>query len=109
MTAKACLTCAEIKTYAIKIDDFNAFRSKINSELALLSGQTLNDKILMADILFAEKFKVGLSNTDYEKIFLEYFNNHNISLYEANNDYSNWSKLSLSNNPLQPIDKTPCN
>ena len=48
-------------------------------------------------------------NINQEVPFLNYFANANISLYKANDGLTNWDKLTLSNNPTEPITKTPCN
>lgn len=48
-------------------------------------------------------------NLNQEVPFLNYFEGAGVSLYKANSELNNWDKLTLSNNPVNPITKTPCN
>lgn len=50
----------------------------------------------------------------HERTFLNYFKSAGISLYEANENIDNWSRLSLNvssppNDCCEDINKTPCN
>ena len=112
MAGKDCLTCSHVSLYALKIDDFNAFLTKINADMINPDDPTnadINEQKKYADRQFKEKFNLSMTNQDLEKLFLEHFNNSGISIYKANDELTNWDKLSLSGNPISPISNTPCN
>jgi hypothetical protein len=113
MVAKECLTCESTVVYAIKIDNWNTFRAKIGNELFnnpdTENFTEIKDKIKVVNDQFAEKFRNGMNNQELEQLFLENFANHGISLYKANDELDNWSKLTLSGNQFIPVTKTPCN
>lgn len=45
-----------------------------------------------------------------ERAFLDFFKNHNISVYKANNNADGYSKLSIPESQFnESIEKTPCN
>ena len=108
MSTKTCLTCTTTKVYAVKIENWTKFKSKINTDLnnPKTMGYTLEDKIKYANETFAKKF---VNATNLEKMFLENFADAGISLFEANEDLTNWSRLELSNSTLVPVSKIPCN
>lgn len=76
------------------------------AQTPILDINTDEQKHEYANEKFQEKFE---NTTNYEQMFLEYFAEHNISMYEANDDLTEWSKLSLSGSPLQPVTEQPCN
>ncbi|MGV3695585.1 hypothetical protein [Flavobacterium sp.] len=111
LAAKECVTCADVTVLAIKIDNFNNFRAKLNADMnnSRTAGFTIDKQIAYADENFAKKFTPAMNLNQSVKLFLENFNDHNISLYKADENLDNWSKLSLSSNPVAPISETPCN
>ncbi len=111
LLAKDCLTCATVSVYTLKINDFNKFRAKINSDLnnSNTAGYSDADKFKYANDNFRDLYTNNMNNTQLEKAFLEYWKGHGISMYKANDDLSNWDKVELSRSPLTPVVKTPCN
>lgn len=80
--------------YAMTINDMNTLEAKLNQDLAATEGanidakrKKLNDK----QVLEYDKNKNNL-----EKYFLQKYGSYGISLYNANEDVSNWSKLDLA-------------
>lgn len=108
MVTKTCITCTTTKVYAVKIENWTKFRAKINTDLnnPKTIGYDLEEKIEYANDKFLEKFE---NETNLEKMFLEEFANAGISLFEADEDLTNWSQLKLSGSPLTPVSRTPCN
>lgn len=108
LVTKTCITCTTTKVYAVKIENWTKFRAKINADLnnPETLGFTLEKQIKNANDKFLEKFE---NETNLEKMFLEEFANAGISLFEADEDLTNWSQLKLSGSPLTPVSRTPCN
>jgi hypothetical protein len=113
LVSKECLTCATVNVYALKIENFNAFRYKLQTDLnnVRTAGFTDDQKTDYASKTFEEKFNLGLigDTPALEKLFLEEFSSFGLSLYKANDDLNNWNKLTLSSIPLNPINEIPCN
>lgn len=111
LVAKNCFTCAENNVYALKVDNFTQLRNKINSTLnnSNTMGMSFSQKIQYAESYYMEKFKSDMNQSQLESVFLEYFNNFGFSIYKANPELTNWSKLSLSGNPISPVVSNPCN
>lgn len=105
------------EVHALVIDDWVAFRNKYNTELANIvsSTPTLNMFSPLEDQLKELDKKLGneyLKNSDNViKVFLEHFQDFNVSLYKANDDISNWSKLELGTSLLNygTVIEKPCN
>jgi hypothetical protein len=96
-------------TYALHIDDYTAFSQYVNTTLncATCTPEQKDKKIRALNDKHAEKYvAMGTDPADYEKEYLRHHRNHGFSLYKANNDLTNWSKLTLVNNVLDSI---PCN
>lgn len=50
------------------------------------------------------------NDNNYERAFLRFMSNSNVSLYKANSTLTNWSKLSLSNtSATATVNSTNCN
>lgn len=115
------LVCKEAgvnKTYALKIDDYDAFydaiiadiaASNILPKLAEIPEDEREQELLR---LMDEKVRNLYVNNPYnlQQAFLNHFGAFGISLYEVNNIGTNWNKLTLKN-PIDandPIEKTPC-
>jgi len=111
LVSKYCVTCTEVNVYAIKINDFNKFRARLNADInnPRTYGYTLQQKIDFADEQFKEKFTNEMSQQQMEAMFLQNFANSGIALFKANENLDNWNELSLSSNPSMPITETPCN
>ena len=103
----------EPKTYVIKINKPDVLKSKIINDLANAPGNNEGEKIDNIHTRFEKYFKANLN--DLEKAFLEYFKDYGISLYDSNDDLSQWNEIKLVNNNDDPIfpssskTKIPCN
>jgi hypothetical protein len=102
----------EPKTYVIKINKPDVLKNKIINDLANATGNNEGEKIDNIHVFLAEKFK---ESNDLEKTFLETFKDYGISLYESNDDLSQWNEIKLVNNnndlifPSFTKTKIPCN
>jgi hypothetical protein len=102
----------EPKTYVIKINKPDVLKNKIINDLTNAPGNNEGEKIRNIHILLAEKFK---ESNDLEKTFLETFKDYGISLYDSNDDLSQWNEIKLVNNnndlifPSFTKTKIPCN
>ena len=100
-------------TYALKITDFDALNTMINSvwDNPKYAGYADDEKKMKA-IHFDEATQYEANNNEYQKVFLQkYGTTFGIDLFDGNASYNNWSKLSLSN-PTAPnptVISTPCN
>jgi len=100
--------------YAVVINDIDAFALKIQQDINSLrvtdpiAFLSTDDRVKVK--VLNEKYGIGFDNSDnYERIFLESFKNHNISLYKANEDISNWSKLTIPESVVDmSVNKVPC-
>lgn len=99
---------ASTVVYALKIDDFHAFKNKMNSQLNALGDMKLENKLSILNAELGNEFSNEINS---EKAFLDFFSGFGVSLYQAEDDLSNWKKLENSTDPLFPnsIIKTPCN
>ena len=104
--------------YALKIDDFTLFSDMLIADISEtvlpkdLEGLNTEEQVKeILRLMNAKQHKYNQENfnINQEVPFLNYFANANISLYKANDGLTNWDKLTLSNNPTEPITKTPCN
>lgn len=104
---------APAEIYAIKIDNYTDFEIQIGldfqniiaSDPANLTGVEDKIKIKALDEKLAKEYRKDLNS---EKVFLEFFGNHNISLYKANSTLDNWSELTLDPT-FGIVIETPCN
>lgn len=107
---------AQPNIYAIKINDFRAFRNQINNDFVnivakekrLNISSPISDKIDALNEDLGEEYR---KESNAEKVFIEQFGNHNISLYKANDDITNWNELTLGTDfPYNgTVIETPCN
>ena len=103
----------EPKTYVIKINKPDVLKNKIINDLTNAPGNNEGEKIFNIHNSLKKYFKANLN--DLEKAFLEYFKDYGISLYESNDDLSQWNEIKLVNNNDDPIfpssskTKIPCN
>jgi hypothetical protein len=100
-------------TYTIKIDDPVKLKNKLNSDLANTFGVNDTDKTDKLNEILGIKF--NLNWNDLESTFLANFQNYGISLYDTNDDLSQWNEIKLVNNnddlifPTFTKTKIPCN
>lgn len=105
--------------YALKIEDFSTFSDFIVDDISNtvtpqdLTGLTTDEdrakEILRIMNAKQHKYNLKNPNMNQEIPFLNYFAGSGASLYKANSTLTNWDKITLSNNPTNPITKTPCN
>jgi hypothetical protein len=81
--------------YALKIDDIAALKSSIldvwdDPDYDDLEDEEKTDRILKQESSYHDANKNNL-----ERAFLRKFSNYGISLYKANDDLSNWNKLTM--------------
>lgn len=99
----------DYRTYAIVFND-NSTTGLENLFLKVENQGGEKSKIISAmNKALKEDFLIERKGTkDYEKAFLEYFANTNISLYKANSNLDNWSQLTI--NPVtNTVQSEPCN
>lgn len=105
---------ANAEVYAIKINDFNAFKIQIGLDFQNITafdpnlvGASSLAKIKALNEHLGDKYKKDSNN---EKVFLKYFKNHNISLYKATSLLDDWSELTLQDDfSGTVVVNTPCN
>jgi len=100
----------QTNTYALKVDDFAVFSAKVDAVWNLYANIS-NDDEKRKKIHLNQSKIYDRSNNQLEKSFLQQFQGFGISLYKANNNLTNWSKLDLSTTPNSPLTviETPCN
>lgn len=99
------------QTYAILFEDLGTtlgafFASPKNA------GQLQNEIIANMNKDLERRYKKEFDNNtkNYERVFLRSIFGLNVSLYKANTDLTNWSKLSISNNSTTAVINTEnCN
>lgn len=114
--ASLLLVCQDdngvFQTYAIVFDS-----SSSNQTIDQFMNNPENVGCSTQEIEFEMNKKLGKeynkeynsTNPDYEKVFLNFMSNSNVSLYKANSSLTNWSKLTLSNNsPTATVIPTKC-
>ena len=99
-------------TYALIIKNTSAFTTKMDAELAALNG-TLKEKIEEKNKELKSRYEnVGRGIKNWEKGFLSFFKDYNISLMKANDALTNWNELTVNNDSLpydqQIIISNPC-
>lgn len=97
--------------YAIKVENIEALRNKINEEWNKAAYNGITDdakKVKRINDKFGEKYEKN--KNDLERFFLQNFKDFGVSLYKAEDDMSNWNKKSLGSGTgsTQTIDTTPC-
>jgi hypothetical protein len=104
------IVCPNDKVYAVKVDDFNKLKTKMDGdwdspELIGCSEVEKND-----DLLNTMK-KEYSKDSNSERVFLKKFKDYGISVYKADNNLTNWSKLLLdnSNSENPTVNQNPCN
>lgn len=95
--------------YALKINDFEAINTKIESDWANARGSNSEKKRANLEDKLEKKYK---RDNNLERVFLKEFKDYGVSLYKAEDDnLNNWNKLEL-NNPnanLSSVNSIPCN
>jgi len=99
--------------YALKINDFDALNTMVNSVWNNPKyARYATDEKKMKAIHKDEAKLYEANNYEYQRVFLQkYGTTFGIDLFDGNTSYTNWSKLSISN-PTAPnptVISTPCN
>ena len=96
------------QTYAVVFDP-----NSLNDTIDQFMGNPENVGCTSQEIELEMNKKLGneyAKDSNYERAFLKFMSNSNVSLYKANSTLSNWSKLSLSNNSATAtVNSTNCN
>ncbi|HEX8268750.1 MAG TPA: hypothetical protein VF581_02560 [Flavobacterium sp.] len=100
-------TTNNIVTYALKIDNFILFNAKIDAVLNHSDYTGLNEQEKIAKIHALQDIEYS-KHPDKENSFLKQFNGYGISLYEANSNLNNFTKLTNSG-PNHSVVEEPCN
>jgi len=116
LVAYPTMASAQANVYAISVTNWSEFVAAINtdvnnivaSEPKLTIASPLDDKIELLNKKLGKKYD---ASNNLEKVFLDNFGNHGISLYKANDDLTNWSRLTLGESVLNngTVIETPCN
>ena len=102
------------QTYALKVKDIDNLIAKIESDMkryAHLPSYTKRVDAMNGELekaLEAEDKKV---NPNFERTFLSFFDDYDVSLYKADASRSSFSKLNLAdpNSSTSVVNKLPCN
>ena len=97
----------DFQTYAIVFDPISS-----NQTINQFMNNPENVGCSSQEISEIMDKKLGLeygNDSNYERVFLNFMSNSNVSLYKANSSLTNWSKLTLSNNsPTATVNSTKC-
>src|SRR5690606_16784163 len=89
------IVCHNGAVYALKIDDFQSFNQKINSDLNNSDGKNQDEKEKELNEKLGKEYK---KDNNLERAFLKRFAQYGISIYKASDEnLSNWDKLELNN------------
>lgn len=96
--------------YALKVDDINALTTKIDNDWNNTDYDGLSEKEKKKKIFDKLKPDYETNKSNLERHFLQFYADYGISLYKAENDMSNWNKLTLGNGSgnTQLVIPTPC-
>lgn len=119
------LACKDLNNvnhlYAITYDNvaqFDQFFQNLLQSVPNWSVYTVYKQQIILNSIFEEQLNQEDLNTnpDFEKTFLKFINNSGISLYKANSNLTNWSKISLNTsqtnstvNSIADKNVLPCN
>jgi hypothetical protein len=103
------IVCPNNKVYAAKVDDFTKLETKIDADWDNSKYDNYTEKKKNEDLI-AMMEKVYSKDSDKERAFLKRFKEYGISVYKANTDLTDWSKLSLDNpnSNNSSVTPTPC-
>ena len=101
----------DFQTYAIMIENIeNTIESVLNDKK--YAGKKVEEiKAIMDSKLFKDYYieQNNQTSTNYDKAFLKFMKDSNISLYKADNTLTTWSKLSLDESQTNLNNPEPCN
>ncbi len=114
LVAREDILSPNVNVYAITINDFSSFRNQIQADMnsirndpRLPSSPTTSNYYDVLNEDFGSPFETA---NNIERSFLDSFKNHNISLSKANEDLTNWSKLTIPESSIDiGVTETPCN
>jgi hypothetical protein len=103
------IVCPNNKVYAVKVDDFTKLETKIDADWnnSKYNTYTVDEKNKDLKEMMKEVYR---KDSNSERAFLKRFKEYGISVYKANIEVTEWSKLSL-NNPNSnnsSVIPTPC-
>ncbi len=96
--------------YALKVDDITALTTKINADWNNPKYAAQTDEKKKENIFKALSKDYESNKSSLERHFLQFYADYGISLYKAENDMSNWNKLTLGtgSGQTQQVNKAPC-
>ena len=96
--------------YSIKVDDITKLNTKINDDWTNPKYAAPNDKKKKENIFKELSEGYEKNKSHLERHFLQFYADYGISLYKAENDMSNWNKLTLGTGTgnTQQVVPTPC-
>lgn len=96
----------EVTYYAFKVNDINILKQKIEQRINDIKPTTLSRDEKIAQIHIEDGSLFDKNLNELEKIFLEKYENYGLSLYKANQELTNWGKLTL--NSIGNVENNPC-
>ncbi|MCA1966257.1 MAG: hypothetical protein LDL23_06360, partial [Flavobacterium sp.] len=96
----------EVTYYAFKVDDINILKQKIEQRINDIKPITLSRDEKIKEIHREDGKLFDKNPNDLEKKFLEKYENYGLSLYKANQNLTNWGKLTLNSNGT--VENNPC-
>ena len=104
------IVCSNNEVYCIKIDNFLQLKLELKNDWDIPELADCDDALKDAYLVEMMQ-KVYSKDTNSERAFLKRFANYGISLYKANSNLTNWSKLTV-NTPITNssiVNENPCN
>jgi hypothetical protein len=94
------------QVYGVTANDITAFIAQMNLVIDSIPIPIIfpaRDRFRYLDTELGDRYA---TDNNYERVFLEYFANYNISLFRANSTITNWEELKLVT-PILPSPPTP--
>jgi uncharacterized membrane protein YgcG len=85
-----------VKTYALKINNFTLFKGKLYTDAGFTPSTPNAERILKLKAMDEVLGTVYSNNTNFERAFLNYFKDFNITLYKSDAYGNSFNKLSLA-------------
>ncbi len=96
----------EVTYYAFKVDDIIMLKQNIEDFIDNVTPTTLSRDEKINQINIEDGAVFDKNPNDLEKKFLEKYGNCGLSLYKANENLTNWGKLTLNTNGS--VENNPC-
>lgn len=100
---------SKISTYALKVDDIAILAAKVDAVMNNPEYSQTDESEKLGLINQKQVIMYRNAGNQPEKSFLQQFSDFGITLYKANADLTNWSKLSLTTSGNLEVQSSPCN